>query len=170
MKIKRIKSIQMFDLSIICNFNIPSDARRAYLHKIMEKWNFIYLGKGRHRMTFLSPNKRFVLKFPRNRKGLEANRYEAITYKKALLGGDKPYSYAPCRLIQNAIILMVAVTSVYGGTEADDLVRDRGYLGGEDAYGGDNQGSFPSWIFDIDSCQVGRLSNGKLVAYDYGDV
>jgi hypothetical protein len=168
LKSSKPKGISRFDYSIILNFSLPFTARKNYVDGLMSRRGFTYLGKGRHRMTYLSPNRRFVLKFPHNEEGLAANRDEASVYKEALLSKEKDYPYAPCRLVHNAINLMVAVTEVYGGTEADDRVRDNGILDGKDFAGDDDMDMLPSWAHDIDALQVGKLPNGRLVAYDYG--
>jgi hypothetical protein len=170
-----LKDKSMFDLDIILNFDRSLVTRKRYLDKLLKDKGFTYLGKGRHRMTYLSPNKRFVLKFPRYKEGVEANRSEAKIWKNHLNGkptkGLGAYSehpagakYAPCRLLQDCIIMMVAVVESYGETVGDDSARYSGAIGGS-AEGPDH--SLPDWCNEIDACQVGKLASGKLVAYDY---
>jgi len=159
-----LKDKEMFDLDIILNFNLTYETRKRYLDKVMKKKGFTYLGKGRHRITYLSANKRFVLKFPKFREGVVANRNEAFKWKGFLNNKITPNgaTYAPCRLLQDCIIMMVAVVEAYGETCGDDSARDSGAIGGS-AY----EEGLPDWCNDIDACQVGKLANGKLVAYDY---
>ena len=159
-----LKDKEMFDLDIILNFNLSYATRRRYLDNVMKEKGFTFLGTGRHRRTYLSPNKRFVLKFPNYRAGVEANRNEAFKWKGFLNNKAAPHGakYAPCRLLQDCIIMMVAVVEAYGETCGDDSARDSGAIGGESTPLG-----LPDWCFGIDSCQVGKLANGKLVAYDY---
>jgi hypothetical protein len=160
-----LKDKEMFDLDIILNFNLTYKTRKRHLDKVMKKKGFTYLGKGRHRITYLSANKRFVLKFPKFREGVVANRNEAFKWKGFLsnkMVATNGATYAPCRLLQDCIIMMVAVVEAYGETCGDDSARDSGAIGGESTPLG-----LPDWCFGIDSCQVGKLANGKLVAYDY---
>lgn len=159
----------MFQLETIVNFNLSFEIRRDYIDRLMAKMNFSYLGKGRHRLTFLSPSKKFVLKFPKFENGLWANQSEARKWKRTFGKPDNNnygVIYAPCRLIQNTILLMTAVVKVYGETEGCDNARWSGLVGGV-MNDGDAE-SLPRWADNyVDSNQVGLLANGKLVAYDY---
>jgi len=157
----------MFDLKIILDFDIPHRARCNYIDDVMDKRKFTYLGSGRHRRTYLSPNKRYVLKFPHCRNGLYANQDEAKTWKESL-HHPCDIAYAPCRLIEGSILMMVAVVEAYGGTDGCDNARSSNLIGGYDIYSRCLESNLPSWIENIDACQVGRTRNGKLVAYDYG--
>jgi hypothetical protein len=163
----------MFDLDIILNFNLSLLTRKAYLDKLLKEKGFTFLGKGRHRMTYLSPNKRFVLKFPKFKEGLLANRSEAKCWKMKVQGKTVSGLYdtyhadiqlAPCRLLHGCIIMMVAVVESYGETCGDDSARDSGAIGGS-VHGPGHD--LPEWCNEIDACQVGKLASGKLVAYDY---
>lgn len=156
----------LFDLSKILNFNLSRESRIEKINSLMKNLDFIFLGEGRHRRTFLSPNKRYVLKFPHCVNGLEANQREAAFWKASLTtAAPDGTSYAACRLIQNSIIMMRAVSEMYGGSYACDYARSSGAISGKDLY---NDGKeLPNWAQEIDCGQVGRLRNGKLVAYDY---
>lgn len=159
----------MFNLKSICDFKTSKSYRIGLIDALMAEKGFTFLGEGRHRRTYLSPNKRFVLKFPHCKEGLTANRNESDTWKKHLGKPDLDGTeYAPCRLIQGKIIMMAAMVEVYGGTEGCDYARDIGAVKGEDKFYCDDD--LPSWAKDIDACQVGMSASGKLVAYDYANV
>lgn len=134
----------------------------------MAEHSFTFVGQGRHRRTYLSPNKRYVLKFPHCREGLDANRSEAAIWKDYLgqpaLDGT---NFAPCRLIKDKILMMAAMVEVYGGTEGCEYARDIGAFEGEDR--DSYERDMPSWTREIDATQVGKLASGKLVAYDYAN-
>lgn len=161
-----LETILNFDLSIA----IRLEAIQQYLGP-----KFKCMGMGKDRITFLSPNKRFVLKFPKDESGISANECEAYMWKhnKRGTGPDGIY-YAPCRMLKNHILMMWAVTELSGGTEGCDVGRAQ--LGGKDHYdyGMDDgtptrESNLPEWVASVDCCQVGYLRNGRLAAYDYGD-
>lgn len=137
--------------------------------------DFKCVGMGKDRITFLSPNKRYVLKFPKDSGGVDCNAWEAKLWRQYKRGPDPDgVYYAPCRLMKNGILMMWAVTELSGGTEGCDAGRS--YLGGKDNYDyelDDNtpkrSANLPDWVATVDCCQVGYLRNGKLAAYDYGD-
>jgi hypothetical protein len=104
---------------------------------------FKYMGDGRCRITFLHPNRRYVIKAPISGLGFEANREEhKIWHKYKSLPDQNGIYYAPCRLIQNTLLMMWRVDFV----EYEDR---------------------PDWSGYIDCDQVGSLADGRMVAYDY---
>lgn len=158
----------MFDKKIVTNWDLSVESRLEYIKLIMKDKGFTHLGNGRHRATFLSPNKKFVIKFPHNKYGLEANKKEASLWKKYLGKPDeKGVCYLPCRLIMDTVILMEAVTESYGGTVGCDTARESGAVTGKDLYVKDGEG-LPAWYIHVDCCQIGLRRNGKIGVYDYG--
>jgi hypothetical protein len=138
------------------------------VHDAMTALGFTFLGSGRHRNTFLSPNKRFVLKFPNGSDGLYVNQREASAWKRCFNQPDgNGQCYAPCRLILGRVIMMRTVVKVFGRTQGCDSARDSGGIQGMDAED-DDAPNLPDWCWNIDATQVGYLANGRLVAYDYG--
>ncbi len=137
--------------------------RIDYINSIMVQKEFRLLGQGRMRKTYLSPNNRVVLKFPISESGLHSNRYEHNLWHEFK---SKPNTwgayYAPCRIINNTVLMMWFCPEIYGDSFGDiqainaDLLKiaqDR---------------PRPIWVEDLDCCQAGYLYNGKLVAYDFG--
>lgn len=155
----------MFDIERILSFRF-GDAQNLHEERLAQ--GFIYLGGGRHRRTYLSPNKRFVLKFPRNQDGLYVNQIEDQAYHRVFNRPDgNGQCYAPCRLIKGTVLMMRTVVELFGRTDGCDSARDSGQVQGEDA-DDDDAPNLPDWCSNIDSTQVGYLANGRLVAYDYG--
>lgn len=145
------------------------------LKEYMESFGFIYLGSGKDRHTFLSPNRRFVLKFPKHRKGRNANRREHKAWKESLarlVGNSNDVQYAPCRLLLDCVIMMEAMVELYGWAYAD--YSGRQHLGGAEMPGPDRDQFkeldwWQTWSYSIDCAQIGKKRNGKIVVYDYGD-
>lgn len=156
----------LFKLENITNFDLSWDFRRSYIDTFMERMNFTLLGEGRMRRTFLAPSKRFVLKFPTYEAGLDGNRSEAALYQRFKNKPDHSrygMVYAPCRLIQNAILMMWAVKEGYGESDGDrEAARNQSAITFDSCRRG-----LPSWVNEVDCQQVGILKNGRLVAYDY---
>jgi len=152
------------------SFELDEDTRISLISFILKGYTF--LGMGKDRMTWLAPNGRYVLKFPRWESGIGANNYEARTWKDSLRNPDPDGPvYAPCRLLRNGALMMWAARNLQGGTNGCQSARERG-LGGNDYYeewdNGELPEDFPPWVYDVDCCQVGILRNGRLAAYDYG--
>lgn len=137
---------------------------RKYTYNLMSQMGFSLMGNGCHRETYLSPNKKYVLKFPINGKGIDVNAQEHLIWH---LYKSKPdYShggmvYAPCRLIGGLVLMMWAVTKSFGCSQGDDDAQSKGYIPGSIMVP-------PAWVERIDCCQAGVLPSGKIVAYDYG--
>ncbi len=130
---------------------------------------FKYLGEGRHRKTYLSPNRKYVLKFPLHINYADVNKSEASKYRQFFSKPNPNNSncyYAPCRMIDGHILMMRAMVEIYGGTYGCDSARK--ILGGKDFYDIDNK--FPEWCnkAGIDMKQIGKTSDGRIMLYDYG--
>lgn len=161
----------LFKLENITNFRLSWDYRREYMDTFMKRLGFQLLGEGRMRRTFLAPHKRFVLKFPTSQCGLDGNKSEAELYAR---WKNKPDTsrygmvYAPCRLIQNSILMMWAVQEAFGESDGDREARDNQkmikFYRDRDRY---NDTRIPAWAREVDCQQVGILANGRVVAYDY---
>lgn len=156
----------LFKLENITNFDLSNEYRMSYIDTFMKNMGFTLLGEGRMRRTFLAPHKRFVLKFPTYEEGLYGNRSEAELYQRFKNNPDHSrygMVYAPCRLIQNAILMMWAVKESFGESDGDrEAARNQSYV----QFNNRSRG-LPSWVNEVDCQQVGYLKNGRLVAYDY---
>jgi hypothetical protein len=138
------------------NYNYYDDGRNNKLITELNKIGFKKVGEGRGRIVFLSPNKKYVLKFPLNETGIEDNKIEAIIYSR-FKKNKKEYieDFAPCRLINNIVLMMKAIVEDYGFGKICNV--------------DDYSNKFPDWVFNYDCNQCGLLSNGKLVVYDYAE-
>lgn len=156
----------LFKLENIINFDLSWDYRMSYIDTFMANMKFTLLGEGRMRRTFLAPHKRFVLKFPTYEAGLHGNRSEAALYQQFKNKPDHSrygIVYAPCRLIQDAILMMWAVKESFGESDGDRQAERNQ----RDIRFSDYRRNLPSWVNEVDCQQVGYLQNGRLVAYDY---
>ena len=142
------------------------------LDAFMEEKKFTLLGEGRHRRTYLSPNKRYVLKFPHGNYYFIHNQNEARIWRQ-FFSNPNPDNcgciYAPCRLIDNSILMMRAMSTIFGITQGDRDARCKGLLGENMPYRISED--CPEWVKKsyYDSHQVGKLCNtGKYAIYDYG--
>jgi hypothetical protein len=148
--------------------------QRDMVDEYMFGKDFTFVGEGCTRRTFLSKNRRYVIKF-QIYSALYANRHEAATWRK-WFGQPNPDNggclYAPCRLINNNILMMRAMVEIYGGTHACSFARNSGVLGGVDTWMGGSSvkvainPDLVKWTADL--CQVGKMANGKYALYDYG--
>lgn len=122
--------------------SILSSIEYDILRKNLLEKGFKFLGSGKDRRVFLTPNKKYVIKFPIHKDGAQANWNEARRwrYRKSY---DK--KFARCKLIPNTDILVM------------EYVKPRKI--------GD---PVPRWAYGVDCLQVGYNCNGNLVAYDYG--
>lgn len=162
----------MIDMDQVLNLNDWGDeneTRENYIKDHMKSVGYQWLGSGRHRMTFLAPHKRFVLKFARNHSGLWVNCREADLWSTHLWRlGREGIQYAPCRLIRGCILMMRTVVDLHGDTIAcavgQKALHSLQHICIERH--GEVNSDFVN--FTVDSGQIGRLPNGKWVAYDYG--
>ena len=111
--------------------------------KIKSKgWIFVDHGKDRR----VWKKKNVVLKIAYTESGVAANLQEDLIYHN-----HKNDHYAPCRLIQDNVLMMVAVLPL------DDLDPVQG-------------SRIPDWAYELnDGPQVGMTKSGKVLAYDYGE-
>lgn len=150
-----------FNLKIILDFKESYQRRIGYVDSFMKAMDFTLLGEGRHRRTFIDKSGRFVIKIPHSEFGLAANRNEHRIYREFFNRKDyRGVKYNPCRLIGNSILLMWAVKSTSGYTQGDITAIKTGLVK-EDK-------NLADWAGRVDSSQVGRLQDGRIVAYDYG--
>lgn len=139
------------------------DCNKKYCDTLMKELNFQLIGTGSSRRTYLSPSKKYVLKFPTCVWGIDMNVSEHNIWHKFKNNSDQDGTfYAPCRLIGGLVLMMWAVTQSYGDSEGDDDARFRGFIPMP-------TDEMPAWVIELDCCQAGTLSNGKVVAYDYGE-
>lgn len=154
-----------FDIEKILDWDKQENDRKDMIDALMRSNRFTLLGEGRSRRTYLSPTKRFVLKFPMSEEGLIANEEEHNKYRSSLV--TKPVYgvvYAPCRLYKHSILLMHACTAI--GGFSDGCREAKKFHCKIDSL---KKSELPDWCNAIDCHQVGMLSNGKMVAYDYAD-
>lgn len=106
--------------------------------------SYAYLGEGRNRRVFLSPNGRYVVKVPKNDQGYWDNVSEHRAYRcGGWLGKGR---HARCRIhAESGILVMERVRC-----ESSPDVLDA------------NQ-----WTSAVDCGQVGWTHDGRLVAYDF---
>ena len=153
----------LFRTETILDWRVPESHRLAYADGFMSRLGYTLLGTGRHRRTYISHNRRYVIKFPINEYGMRANVQEAKTYKRHK---NKPnYNgvvYAPCRLIQGCIVMMWAMETVFGTTRREIDAGKTGLVKNVT-----DHPMFPAWAYHIDSSQVGIMRNGRIAAYDY---
>lgn len=125
--------------------------------------NYKYIGLGRHRITFLHPSGRFVIKFPKNYDGVCANMDEHDTYREAF-DGKSVVKYAPCRLLYDSLLMMWVVDPIFQEFEMIYKI--------ETSTGHNIQmpksTKIPLWAnYYVDSQQVGFLKDLRIVAYDF---
>jgi hypothetical protein len=152
------------DLAKAVDWNDSYAGREAYIGNVMKDNGYTWLGTGRHRMTYLSPNKRFVLKFPTCCYGIQISKREDALWSMFHWEPTPNGTYvAPCRMIGGVILMMRAMVELYGDSDSCDIGRE--VLGQSSC---DSKHEIPSWAERLDCGQVGRLANGRIVAYDFG--
>lgn len=148
------------NFSLLKDFNTHGWLRADYLDGAMTDRGFKLIGWGKHRRTYLSPNGRYVLKFPIAYSGIRDNMEEHHTWH---LYKNSPSNigvlYAPCRIIDGFVLMMWACHNTCGWSDGDNHAVARGML--------KRIGGAPYWAEYIDCMQVGMLHNGKIVAFDY---
>lgn len=158
------------DLSIVTDWDEWQDVRLRHIEDAMKAAGFDYVGKGRHRVTYMAPHKRFVLKFPNNQSGLDASCREADWWKTHhWQPNTRGVQFAPCRMIGGVILMMRTVVSMYGHTNGCKNGRNTLKQTDVDDCNHTTQ-QLPKWAGWVESCQIGILANGRWVAYDYADV
>lgn len=110
------------------------------------KAGFVKLDAGSFRVSY--KRGKIVVKVPRNGDGVLDNRIEARAWRKYKSKPSKRgIQYAPCRLLPNGCLMMVAVE-----TYVDTTSREAP--------------EYPVWGMRVEGEQVG-LYRGKWIAYDY---
>ena len=104
------------------------------------------LGEGRHRIVFRAKNRHEVIKLPRNWFGENANMHELTP--DGYLGDHRRYAttWKDEKLSTATGLLVIRMERVR------PVVR----------------GKIPHWADYVDCQQVGRNSDGRIVAYDWG--
>lgn len=111
-------------------------------HLECNQWR--YLGSGRHRKVYKRGG--VVLKIPLNLGGAEANIMERLLY----ISRREEKIFAPCRLLSNGCLMMVALTNTCSCCDYDK--------------------NHPSWVRELsDGPQIGFDRSGRLMAYDYAE-
>jgi len=126
------------------SFKIAKNLIPRYIgkEKRCEAWE--YVGQGRHRKVYKRGG--VVLKIPMNLGGAEAN----IKERQLYISRRKEGIFAPCRLLKNGCLMMVALTNT---CSCDDYNENH-----------------PLWIKNLlDGPQIGTDRNGKTLVYDYAD-
>lgn len=109
--------------------------------KLSDDWKFV--GEGRCRKAY--KRRGLVLKIPFCNEGVKANKDEYYLYRNF-----KDRNYAPCRLVEDNCLIMLAVDPI------DDCDPCQ-------------QGLIPQWAWNLlDGPQIG-FRNSKLLVYDYAD-
>jgi hypothetical protein len=114
------------------------------LEELLKAKQWIYIGSGKDRRVWKRNN--MVLKVAYTTSGVIANKQENFIYRN--FKNDK-INYAPCRLIQENLLMMVAVSPL---DDLDPVQFAR----------------IPDWAFELDDGpQVGIAKDGRILAYDY---
>ena len=128
----------------------------------------IYLGKGRHRKTFMFEGGKFVYKLPIGQCGIDANRREIAYYKAERKKGRIPF--AACRLLRSGVLVMEYVKPHCNSLAASNAANETHSGTANDIeFPGDSDDDLPDWIVSVECTQVGYDRTGLLVAYDYAD-
>jgi len=153
----------MFNLrfEFLKSFDTSIEKRAEYLDATMASHGYKLIGNGKHRRTYLSPNGRYVLKFPMLASGIRDNKDEHNTWHMFKNRPSKDgVLYAPCRLIKDFVLMMWACSDTCGYSDGCERAIGSGTLKRMSH-------NIPVWADYIDCQQVGTLLNGKIVAFDY---
>ena len=152
-------------LGFALNFSIPLNEKEKGLKNILEPLGYQHVGTGGSRITFLTPDKKYVVKFPWFEYGILVNKDEHHIWHKYKNNPEptRGMVFAPCRLIYGSILIMRAVSVLCGNAYGDR--QGRKVIEGDP----DLPNDAPPWASLVDCHQVGKLPNGRWVAYDYGD-
>ena len=107
----------------------------------LKKRGYTYLGSGRNRDTYLSNNKKWVVKVPRNEAGYFNNFSESDVYCSR---GFYYINPARCKLLGSLLVMEYV--------EPINVFKMKDY---------------PRWADCVDGGQVGLSRSGKIVAYDF---
>jgi hypothetical protein len=114
------------------------------LKAIFTEAGFRQLGAGRHRLAFLAPSGRNVVKVPLSDWGAMDNTTEALYWRERDQG---TVPLARCRIFCDGLLLAMEAVDTLSTWTYDDL----------------------PWAIQIDCAQVGRNRRGQFVAYDYAE-
>jgi hypothetical protein len=120
----------------------------------LEGAGYEYLGYGRHRQVYLTASHKYVIKFPYNDDGEQANWEEAYEYANRI--GRSYFPLAKCRAFRYdgiTCLIMEAVQEPSWGNDDFEPSKD-----------------LPDWTRSVDLRQVGWNRRGELVAYDYSRI
>jgi hypothetical protein len=158
--------INKLSKKIILDWDLHLDYRILHINIVLNKEKFTCIGQGRHRRVYIDKNGKYVLKFPLEESGLEANKNEHSLYRNRK---NYKWNLAPCRLIDDYLILMkaVKVTFGYSGGDYSFLFNKNKYITC-DPFG--REITFPNWSNGVDCRQVGlfKPDDKDFVVYDYG--
>lgn len=138
------------------------------MDELAKIWNLQLIGEGRQRRSYLSNNKRVVIKFPLYMSGLYSNQREHKAWRFFRNKVDA-VPLAPSRLIDDTLLMMHFCPAIAGYTgSCEDSIEDKicRKLSIDQSLKDHN---FNNLLLDLDSKQFGMLPNGKIVAYDYAD-
>ena len=114
------------------------------LERLLVSVGFRRLDSGRHRLAFLSPSGRNVVKVPINDFGVLDNGRESTRWGRRA----EMWPLARCRLFCDGLLLVMEAVEILPNWTFSDL---------------------PEWAKWIDGGQVGLNRKGEFVAYDYAD-
>jgi hypothetical protein len=114
------------------------------LESLLVNAGFRRLNAGRHRLAFLSPSGRNVVKVPINDFGVLDNGRESTKWGKRA----EMWPLARCRLFCDGLLLVMEAVKIDPERSFSDL---------------------PEWAGWIDCGQVGLNRKGEFVTYDYAD-
>lgn len=143
-KFNYISKIKEQGSKAICRENARINNFSFEIAEQLTSNNWKYIGSGRHRKVYKKGD--VVLKIPVNLDGVEAN----VMERKLYLSRRKEGIFAPCRLLSNGCLMMVALSNTLDCCDYDK--------------------NYPSWVQELnDGPQIGIDRNGRLLAYDYAE-
>lgn len=151
--------VEYYHKYLVASGGCPKDwtwAMVEHFNRHREIKGFKYLSEGSYRMCFLREGRKWVIKIPKNLKGIQDCRNEASIYKhrKGKLNPKAPSelqgALARCRLREIKGIPCLIMPYL-------ENMRD-------------NYNEHPEWTKQLmDGVQVGKTKKGKVVVYDYGN-
>jgi len=118
--------------------------RALELENILETQGWVFLSSGKDRRVWRRGN--VVLKIAYVESGISSNKRERNIYI------NNRGNYAPCRLVNESVLMMRAVTPM------------------DESFDEDLYEMIPDWANQLnDGPQVGMDKNGKILIYDYAE-
>jgi hypothetical protein len=155
-----------------------TDERYDFTNRIggpfQPKDEWIRLGKGRHRITYLLPSGN-VLKVPRDDGGERANIREAEAWRnrndpEKVVCYRKGWKLARCRLVKGTKLLVMEFIKGLNEFGLDSKFEDEQFPPWcKEISVPDNQPPQGHWGWNVDAEQVGLNKKGELVAFDYAE-